>query len=212
MSVLKDIADKKWCANCGLLLENGKEDDHKGHCTMYPIACTVCGLYVPRDCMEEHREEECSGTMVQCQFCDQMVKRLDAVHHQYVCPEALTPCDFEKYGCLLRGIKRKDLGRHLEEYRVQHMQMVEGSTCRLKEKVKVLEEKVSGMKQSMAETQQRMDHLEQAVDKIATLEELASDRIEDIDDTLQDTVCRVDEIECTLQEDQGDGESDSITF
>lgn len=165
--------------------------------------------------MERHQVDECSGTLVQCQCCKQRVRRMDIVNHQYVCPEVVIPCDFVKYGCSFRAIKRKDLRGHLEQYRMQHLQMVEGAHWRLKAKVDILERNIQSVVNRMVDTQQRVDVLEQKVERLETERDVTDDRVDDLEDTVKDAVSRIDEVECLIEQDlmrkNGDSE-ESITF
>ena len=112
-----------------------------GH--VYESCQLLCGVVTTRDEMGRHVREECSQREEACLHCSGVHKVCEMVEHVKVCgkvevlcelrcgkrmlresilchresecPKESVVCPYEKYGCEVVGLKRRELKQHLEE-------------------------------------------------------------------------------------------------
>ena len=110
-----------------------------------------CGMEMTRNDLKIHETEACEKRLIQCEYCNGDVKFCDMPNHMDACPkmevscelacgvimcredlnhhlEELCPekdlaCPFVKYSCEVGLLKRKYLSQHLEEKRIEHLEL-----------------------------------------------------------------------------------------
>lgn len=142
------------CPRCGDPMERGKQDEHDAVCREHPVQCELCGVVTVRRCLQDHLEIHCAKVVIECDGCKQEITRPDIHIHSEQCPEAIVLCEFVRYGCSARGIKRKDLQNHLDSDRDIHLRLLAVSHGRLKRKV-------SGLREELEEVKERIAPLEE---------------------------------------------------
>eukprot|EP00483_Globobulimina_turgida_P003714 UN03720 len=120
---------------------------------MYPIQCALCDKLVARSCMKYHKQKECKMAIIKCGSCNFEIQRMNMKKHYNQCPEAIVDCDYYRYGCKAMCLKRKNVGKHLEDNVKQHLRLTLLSHANLEEKVKELNQ----------ETQKRFENLEEII-------------------------------------------------
>ena len=121
---------------CGLVVETCKlgcgveltRDELKIHvtdtCVQREIPCKHCGEDFKYCDMTNHLDV-CPRMKVSCELgCDVIMCREDMTQHLEVdCSEKELECPFAKYKCEMRLIKRKNMSKHLEEKRIEHLEL-----------------------------------------------------------------------------------------
>ena len=121
---------------CGLVVETCKlgcgveltRDELKIHvtdtCVQRKIPCEHCGEDFKYCDMTIHLDV-CLKMKVSCELgCGVIVCREDMTQHLEVdCPEKELECPFAKYKCEMGLIKRKNMSKHLEEKRIDHLEL-----------------------------------------------------------------------------------------
>ena len=121
---------------CGMVVETCKlgcgveltRDGLKIHvtatCVQREIPCEHCGEDFKYCDMTNHFGG-CPKMKVSCELgCDVIMCREDLTRHLEVdCPEKELECPFAKYKCEIGLIKRKDMSKHLEEIRIEHLEL-----------------------------------------------------------------------------------------
>ena len=121
---------------CGLVVETCKlgcgveltRDELKIHvtdtCVQREIPCEHCEEYFKFCDMTNHLDV-CPKMKVSCELgCDVIMCREDMTQHLEVdCPEKELECPFAKYKCEMGLIKRKNISKHLEEKRMEHLEL-----------------------------------------------------------------------------------------
>ena len=121
---------------CGLVVETCKlgcgveltRDELKIHvtdtCVQREIPCEHCGEDFKYCDMTNHLDV-CPKMKVSCELgCDVIMCREDTTQYLEVnCPERELECPFAKYKCEMKSIKRKDMSKHLEEKRMEHLEL-----------------------------------------------------------------------------------------
>ena len=121
---------------CGLVVETCKlgcgveltRDELKIHvtyiCVQREIPCMHCKRTVKYCDMTNHLDV-CPKMKVSCELeCDVIMCREDLTQHLEVdCSEKELECPFAKYKCEMGLIKRKYLSQHLEEKRIEHLEL-----------------------------------------------------------------------------------------
>ena len=121
---------------CGLVVETCKlrcgveltRDKLKIHvtdtCVQREIPCEHCGEDFKYCDMTNHLDV-CPKMKVSCELgCDVIVCREDMTQHLEVdCSEKELECPFAKYKCEMGLIKRKNMSKHLEEKRIEHLEL-----------------------------------------------------------------------------------------
>ena len=148
-----------------------------GH--VYESCQLLCGVVTTRDEMGRHKQHECSQREEACLYCSGVHKVCEMVEHVKVCgkvevlcelgcgtrvrresilfhlesecPKESVVCPYEKYGCEVVGLKRRELKKHLEDNWRTHtelkldaigetLQIVVLSNKSLEKQVEILEE------------------------------------------------------------------------
>ena len=109
---------------CGVELTRDELKIHMtGTCVQREIPCKHCGEDFKYCDMTNHLDV-CPKVKVSCELCDIVMCREDLTQHLEVdCPEKELECPFAKYKCEMRLIKRKDTSKHLEEKRIEHLEL-----------------------------------------------------------------------------------------
>ena len=126
-------------------------ENHLDTCVYVYETCELgCGLVLQRNELNVHEMEKCTQRLVECEHCNEelefcyMSAHLDVCHRMEVscelkcgvvmcrevmtqhlevdCPEKAIECPYAKYKCV-GLIKRKDMSKHLEERRVEHLEL-----------------------------------------------------------------------------------------
>ena len=120
-------------------------------CGMVVVTCELgCGVELTRDELKIHVTDTCVQRKIPCKHCKGNVKLCDMTNHIDVCPrmevscelcdivmcredmtqhlevdcvEKEIKCPFGKYKCEVGLIKRKYLSQHLEEKRIEHLEL-----------------------------------------------------------------------------------------
>ena len=110
-----------------------------------------CGVELTRDELKIHVTDTCVQRIIPCKHCEEDFKYCDMTNHLDVCPtmkvlcelgcgvimcrEDMTQhlevdcpdkeleCPFAKYKCEMGLIKRKNMSKHLEEKRIEHLEL-----------------------------------------------------------------------------------------
>lgn len=124
------------CSQCHKEVANANFDLHETHCSRFLCVCPDCGDTVPREQLEQHREEQHS--QVRCSKCNQKMENGHLVDHQAEeCEERLQTCHFCELElpwkdldphCLVCG-SRTELCRDCGRYVTLREQPQHASTC-----------------------------------------------------------------------------------
>ncbi|XP_030633991.1 XIAP-associated factor 1 [Chanos chanos] len=91
MDAAKD--DVTVCKHCKKEVAVSNFELHEPHCQRFLCLCPDCGESVPRDQLDQHREDE--HTQVQCVRCRKKMERRDLPDHETdECSERLKCCEF----------------------------------------------------------------------------------------------------------------------
>ena len=154
---------------CGLVVETCKlgcgveltRDELKIHvtdtCVQREIPCKHCGVNFKFCDMTNHLVV-CPKMKVSCELgCGVIMCREDMTQHlEADCPEKELECPFAKYKCEMRLIKRKDMSKHLEEKRIEHLEL------KLMEESEIIakqSEMIETMSQEIKSLKREMQHL-----------------------------------------------------
>ena len=149
---------------CGLVVETCKlrcgveltRDELKIHvtdtCVLRKIPCTHCRVNFKYCDMINHLDV-CTKMKVSCELgCGVIVCREDLTQHLEVdCSEKELECPFAKYKCEIGLIRRKNMSKHLEEKRIEHLELklMKKSEIIAKQKEKISEH--SSMTETMSQ-------------------------------------------------------------
>ena len=110
---------------CGVVLQRNELKVHeKENCTQHIVECKHCRKDF-KSCKLTNHLGVCPRMKVSCELgCDVIMCREDMTQHLEVdCPEKELVCPFVKYKCEMGLIKRKDMSKHLEEKRIEHLEL-----------------------------------------------------------------------------------------
>ena len=121
---------------CGLVVETCKlrcgveltRDELKIHvtdtCVQRKIPCKHCYKFF-KSCGMSYHLDVCRKMKVSCELgCGVIMCHEDMTQHLKVdCPEKELECPFAKYKCEMGLIKRKNMSKHLEEKRIEHLEL-----------------------------------------------------------------------------------------
>eukprot|EP01084_Bolivina_argentea_P201882 345014_1 len=113
------------CKHCRNTMRRNKLSKHELDCTMLPIKCLLkCNKMVIRTEMNKHMEFECMEAYIKCKNkeCNETIQRKNIKQHRLDCKYNLISCKFYKYGCVEK-IYKKDIEKHMEEKRLNHLEM-----------------------------------------------------------------------------------------
>ena len=137
---------------CGWLGALGGCQDHLDTCGYVYETCKLrCGVVLQRNELKVHEKENCPQRIVECKHCYEEFKSSDMTKHLDECPkmkvlcelgcglimcredmtqhlevdcsEKELECPFAKYKCQMGLIKRKNMSKHLEEKRIEHLEL-----------------------------------------------------------------------------------------
>ena len=109
---------------CGVELTRNELNIHvTDTCVQRKIPCAHCGIHF-KSCDMTNHLDVCPKMEVSCELgCGVIMCREDLVQHLEVdCVEKELECPFAKYKCV-ELIKRKDMSTHLEEKRIEHLEL-----------------------------------------------------------------------------------------
>ena len=156
---------------CGLVVETCKlgcgveltRDELKIHvtdtCVQRKIPCKHCREDF-KSCELPNHLDVCPRMKVSCELgCGVIMCRKDLTQHLEVeCPEKELECQFAKYKCV-GLIKRKDMSKHLEEKRVEHLELKQMEESEIIAKQSVMIETMSQEIKSLNKKVQVKQHL-----------------------------------------------------
>ena len=138
---------------CGKKLCREKMAQHlKQECGLVVETCKLgCGVELTRDELKIHVTDTCVQREIPCKHCKRTVKYCDMTNHLVLCPKMKVSCElgcglimcredltqhlevdcsekelecpFAKYKCEMGLIRRKDMSKHLEEKRIEHLEL-----------------------------------------------------------------------------------------
>ncbi|KAI6649794.1 TNF receptor-associated factor 4 isoform X2 [Oopsacas minuta] len=110
---------------CDIVMTRAEEQSHlKETCVLRTVKCEHCGVVCVAGEINEH-SGVCEELMVDCDLgCGVRVKReFLGKHLRTECEEGEVTCPYEKYGCDIGEVTRKELRPHLEEKRNTHTEL-----------------------------------------------------------------------------------------
>ena len=150
---------------CGVVLQRNELKVHeKENCTQHIVECKHCRQDF-KSCELTNHLGVCPRMKVSCELgCDVIVCREDITQHLEVdCPEKELECPFAKYKCEMRLIKRKNMSKHLEEKRIEHLELkinsMEESEIIAKQKISEQSAMIETMSQEFKSLNKKMQHL-----------------------------------------------------
>ena len=153
--------------------------DHLKLCDIKPIICTLgCGKQFEKRNKEMHLKYFCTLRKIPCKYCQrQVMERNIAKHyeecpkmplpcpnkcsskeeitrdkmkeHIKVCPDQEVKCKYFEFGCLDKGIKRKDYDKHLSTGMEKHLHLVAEYARNERNSRKLLEDKVAAIERKL---------------------------------------------------------------
>ena len=138
---------------CGKKLYRGNMAQHlEQECGLVVEMCKLrCGVELTRDELKIHVTDTCVQRKIPCKHCGEDFKYCDMTNHLDVCPKMKVSCElgcdvimcredmtqhlevdcsekelecpFAKYKCEMGLIKRKNMSKHLEEKRIEHLEL-----------------------------------------------------------------------------------------
>ena len=137
---------------CGWLGTLRNCENHLDTCGYVYETCKLrCGVVLQRNELSVHEMEKCPQRIVECEHCNNeftfcelhthldrcpkmevscelkcgvvMCREVMTQHLEVDCPEKAIECPYAKYKCELASIKRKYLSQHLEEKRIEHLEL-----------------------------------------------------------------------------------------
>ena len=156
----------------------GECEKHLEMCSYVHEACKLgCGVVLSRDELRIHLSESCDRREIQCMHCEKATIVVELTDHLLVCEKMVVPCElgcsklmirenmtqhmdieceekevdcpFVKYSCKVGLIKKKELNQHLEDTKIEHMEM----------KVNSLEEMVVKQNEIISQLSQKMENM-----------------------------------------------------
>ncbi|XP_029301562.1 XIAP-associated factor 1 [Cottoperca gobio] len=90
---MEDQEATRTCGQCHKEVAETNFALHETHCSRFLCLCPDCGESVPREQLDQHREEE--HTLVRCSKCNQKMERCQLMDHEAEeCVERLQSCCF----------------------------------------------------------------------------------------------------------------------
>ena len=146
---------------CGVVLQRNELNDHEMEkCPQRLVECEHCNEELEFCDMSAHLDV-CHGMEVSCELkCGVVMCREVMTQHLEVgCPEKAIECPYAKYKCV-GLIKRKDMSKHLEERRMEHLELklndfiMESSKeseiiAKQKEKIKIMSQKIESLEKEV---------------------------------------------------------------
>jgi hypothetical protein len=114
------------CPNVGCaLLGIGRRNlgDHTAVCAFRPVSCQHCATRLGFCNLAAH-EKTCPMASVVCACGVSMRREQLQGHKSSTCPLGLTECPFEKWGCKVKNIKRRDYAAHQTDAAASHSELM----------------------------------------------------------------------------------------
>ena len=153
---------------CGAVLHRNKLRAHKeDNCPNRKVECEHCIQYFTFRHLTTEHLEECPKMELSCELkCGVVMCREDMAQHlEQECPENEIACPFAKYNCEVTSIIRKYLSQHLEEKRIEHLEL----------KLNAVEEESKQhreeSKQYMEEANQQRKYVDNQITRISRMSE-----------------------------------------
>ena len=111
---------------CGQVFERSKEENHKSkECVKRKINCQHCKKPFPSQELDNH-SKNCDSQVIKCPSgCGKELAKKDTNTHKNTdCPLADVKCAFEKYGCKIGAIKRKEIAEHKTGNMSEHLDFI----------------------------------------------------------------------------------------
>ena len=146
---------------CGVVLQRNELSVHEMEkCPHRIVECEHCNNEF-KSCELHTHLDKCSKMEVSCELkCGNILCREDMTQHLEVdCPENAIECPYAKYKCV-GLIKRKDRSKHLEERRMEHLELklndfiMESSKeseiiAKQKEKIEIMSQEIISLENGM---------------------------------------------------------------
>ena len=155
---------EKCKSGCGVVLSRDELIIHsKEECLQRSVVCEHCKRYF-KHCNLFTHHGRCNKMSVPCELgCDKLVMRKDMTQHMDIeCGEKEVNCSFVQYGCKVGLIKKKEMNQHLEDKKIEHMEI----------KMNSLEETVVEQNETISQLFEEIDTLTQLSEKVDTLTQL----------------------------------------
>lgn len=145
--------------NCSELILRSELKIHKTEkCLQRPARCEYCKSYNSTYGDVVLHESQCGHFPVSCSQCGIDVKRQDRDNHiNNNCPKTRVDCDFKHIGCD-KKLLREDLQKHITASIAEHMTYMSQMVVRLEAEKKQLQEVVSEQQQQLAELTQKLQY------------------------------------------------------
>ena len=103
---------------------------HESECDYAPAVCDACGKKYTKRSLETHKKTKCPKFVIECpNACTDAqsgektrLARQELCQHERVCPFAIIPCPFSKFGCEYM-CTRTELEDHEKEFAEKHLSL-----------------------------------------------------------------------------------------
>eukprot|EP00800_Vazella_pourtalesii_P008227 TRINITY_DN21843_c0_g1_i1.p1 TRINITY_DN21843_c0_g1~~TRINITY_DN21843_c0_g1_i1.p1 ORF type:complete len:278 (-),score=43.90 TRINITY_DN21843_c0_g1_i1:76-909(-) len=136
---------------CGEIFERAKEENHKTkECVKRKINCQHCKKAFTSQELDNH-SKNCDSQVIKCPSgCGKEVVKKDVTSHKNTeCPLADVKCPFERYGCKIGAIKRKEIAEHKKGNMLEHLDFI------LERQIK-LETENTNLKKELTDTKNQL--------------------------------------------------------
>ncbi|XP_027006595.2 XIAP-associated factor 1 isoform X2 [Tachysurus fulvidraco] len=81
------------CSNCNKEVVKTNLPMHEAHCQRFLCLCPDCKEQVPKDLLEEHRQEQ--HTLIKCKQCNMKMEKFNLPDHEsYECTKRMQSCEY----------------------------------------------------------------------------------------------------------------------
>ena len=131
-----------WCPlECGSVIKRGESGQHTNtECNLRIIQCEFCNITIKSKELLAH-SEACFASPIECSCGNKCRRDMISAHVNMECPLAQVKCPYDKFGCKVGVMARKDLVSHKKEYYIEHQEM---SLIKIEEQEKLLAKLYSG--------------------------------------------------------------------
>ena len=135
---------KIFCPNeCGTVIKRCENIIHmEKDCPLRGVTCQYCNLEFTYELLECHLSI-CSIRPIKCDCGDEFPRVKLAKHIGTECPLAKVECPYAKYSCKIGSMQRKDILAHKKEFYIEHQDMLEEESNRMKNKIRSFQIKVN---------------------------------------------------------------------